>query len=194
MRADWTASGACTSGSIAPPKDATRRGSGGAATTSTTNKARAPADARRQALADVDAMAIGIGERKDSNESAPGMPSGAIVLRRSPAAPAPEESPSSGSAALGSRRLTPLHPELRSRSGAGFDYRADDLFRAAAARMSVLKASSSISSPSWRSIARLALPSRLELNSPEGSLSEAPLEKVSFTTLLYVSPVQISPS
>src|SRR5260370_10997997 len=77
---------------------------------------------------------------------------------------------------------------------AGFDYRADDLFRAAAARMSVLKASSSISSPSWKSIARLALPSRLELNSPEGSLSEAPLEKVSFTTLLYVSPVQISPS
>src|ERR1700692_2428946 len=80
------------------------------------------------------------------------------------------------------------------RKGAGFDYRADDLFRAAAARMSVLKASSSIPSPSWISIARLALPSRLELNSPEGSLSEAPLEKVSFTTLLYVSPVQISPS
>src|SRR6266853_1745533 len=74
------------------------------------------------------------------------------------------------------------------------DYRADDLFRAAAARMSVLKAASSISSPSWKSIARLVLPSRLELNSPEGSLSEAPLEKVSFTTFLYVSPVQISPS
>src|SRR3954462_9695973 len=74
------------------------------------------------------------------------------------------------------------------------DYRAGDLFRAAAARMSVLKASSSISSPSWKSIARLALPSRLALNSPEGSLSEAPLAKVSFTTLLYVSPVQISPS
>src|SRR5438874_2510819 len=35
MRADWTASGACTSGSIAHPKDATRRASGGAATTST---------------------------------------------------------------------------------------------------------------------------------------------------------------
>src|SRR3954454_24138331 len=60
--------------------------------------------------------------------------------------------------------------------------------------MSVLKASSSISSPSWKSIARLTLPSRLALNSPEGSLSEAPLAKVSFTTLLYVSPVQISPS
>src|SRR5580693_7905876 len=71
--------------------------------------------------------------------------------------------------------------------GAGFDYRADDLraddlrpdglFMAAAARMSVLKASSSISSPSWISMARLVLPSRLELNSFEGSLSEAPLAK-----------------
>src|SRR5438132_5334139 len=36
MRADWTASGGCTSGSTAPPRDATRRASGGAATTSTT--------------------------------------------------------------------------------------------------------------------------------------------------------------
>src|ERR1700756_5181763 len=35
MRADWTASGACTSGSIARPLGATRRGRGGAATTST---------------------------------------------------------------------------------------------------------------------------------------------------------------
>src|SRR6516162_5919922 len=60
--------------------------------------------------------------------------------------------------------------------------------------MSVLKASRSTSSPSWRSIARLVFPSRLALNRPEGSSSEAPLTKVSFTTLLYVSPVQISPS
>src|ERR1700732_121301 len=37
MRADWTASGACTSGSTAPPWGATRRGSGGSATTSTTS-------------------------------------------------------------------------------------------------------------------------------------------------------------
>src|SRR4029077_1025813 len=36
MRADWTASGACTSGSTALPRGATRRASGGAATTSTT--------------------------------------------------------------------------------------------------------------------------------------------------------------
>src|SRR5713101_184604 len=37
MRADWTASGACTSGSTAHPRGATRRASGGAATTSTTS-------------------------------------------------------------------------------------------------------------------------------------------------------------
>src|SRR5258706_13866707 len=35
MRADWTPSGACTRGSTAPPRGATRRASGGAATTST---------------------------------------------------------------------------------------------------------------------------------------------------------------
>src|SRR4030095_10696153 len=42
MRADWTASGACTSGSTARPGDATRRGSGGAATTSTRAECRSP--------------------------------------------------------------------------------------------------------------------------------------------------------
>ena len=36
----WTASGACTSGSTAPPRGATRRASGGAATTSTTSAER----------------------------------------------------------------------------------------------------------------------------------------------------------
>src|SRR6266705_923366 len=40
MRADWTASGACTSGSTAHPKGATRKASGGAATTSTTSAER----------------------------------------------------------------------------------------------------------------------------------------------------------
>src|SRR5712692_11688864 len=40
MRADWTASGACTSGSTAPPGGATRRASGCAATTSTTRAER----------------------------------------------------------------------------------------------------------------------------------------------------------
>src|SRR5712691_312682 len=40
MRADWTASGACTSGSTALPRDATRRASGGAAPTSTRSAER----------------------------------------------------------------------------------------------------------------------------------------------------------
>ncbi len=42
-------------------------------------------------------------------------------------------------------------------------------------------------------MARLTLPSRLELKRPEGSSSAAPLAKVSFTTALYVSPVQMMP-
>src|SRR5438093_11559080 len=40
IRAEWTASGACTNGSTAPPRGATRRASGGAATTSTTGVER----------------------------------------------------------------------------------------------------------------------------------------------------------
>src|SRR5205814_6457501 len=40
MRADWTASGASTSGSTAPLRAATRRSTGGAATTSTTSAER----------------------------------------------------------------------------------------------------------------------------------------------------------
>jgi hypothetical protein len=43
-------------------------------------------------------------------------------------------------------------------------------------------------------MARLVLPSRLELKRPEGSSNAAPLAKVSFTTLLYVSPVQMMPA
>ena len=44
MRAGWTDCGQCTSGSIAPLSDATKRASGGAATTSTTGAERvAPA-------------------------------------------------------------------------------------------------------------------------------------------------------
>src|SRR5262245_52536459 len=60
--------------------------------------------------------------------------------------------------------------------------------------MSAFNAFSLILSPSWISMARLMLPSRLELKRPDGSLSEAPLAKVSFTTALYVSPVQMIPS
>src|SRR5262245_19270085 len=40
MRAEWTVSGACTSGSTVPPRDATRRASGGATMTSTTSTER----------------------------------------------------------------------------------------------------------------------------------------------------------
>src|SRR5215207_6091450 len=49
--------------------------------------------------------------------------------------------------------------------------------------------------PHWTSYISVADAdgTRRELNSPEGSFSEAPLKNVSFTTLLYVSPVQIGP-
>lgn len=50
-----------------------------------------------------------------------------------------------------------------------------DTLRPTASRMSFLNASASTSSPSWMSIARLALPSRLELKILAGSFSEAPL-------------------
>src|SRR6202035_4760180 len=43
-------------------------------------------------------------------------------------------------------------------------------------------------------MARRVLPSRLELKRPEGSANAAPLAKVIFTTLLYVSPVQTIPA
>src|SRR6202162_3602814 len=43
------------------------------------------------------------------------------------------------------------------------------------------------------SMARLAFPSRLELNRVEGSFNAAPLENVILTTFLYVSPVQTMP-
>jgi CubicO group peptidase (beta-lactamase class C family) len=73
-------------------------------------------------------------------------------------------------------------------------YRADAVFTFTAARMSFLNAVSSISSPSRKSIARRVLPSRLELNRPDGSSTEAPLANVNFTALLYDSPVQMIPS
>src|ERR1700732_2497477 len=60
--------------------------------------------------------------------------------------------------------------------------------------MSAFNAFSSILSPSWKSMARLVLPSRLELKRPEGASNAAPLAKVIFTTFLYVSPVQMIPA
>src|SRR5262249_356810 len=71
---------------------------------------------------------------------------------------------------------------------------AEDLFSATAAQMSAFNAFSLILSPSWKSMARLVLPSRLELKRPEGSSNEAPFAKVIFTTFLYRSPVQIIPA
>src|SRR5260370_7712543 len=60
--------------------------------------------------------------------------------------------------------------------------------------MSAFNAFSSILSPSWKSMARLVLPSRLELKRRDGSSNAAPLAKVIFTTFLYVSPVQMMPA
>ena len=65
--------------------------------------------------------------------------------------------------------------------------------RATAARMRSFKAASSTLSPSWMSMARLTLPSRLELNKPEGSFNTAPLANVVLTTFLYVLPVHTIP-
>src|SRR5208283_1707207 len=68
-------------------------------------------------------------------------------------------------------------------------FRLLELLRATAWRTSALKADSSTSSPSWMSIARRTFPSRLELKRRAGSFRDALLEKVSFTTFLYDSPV-----
>ncbi len=54
----------------------------------------------------------------------------------------------------------------------------------AASRSSALNAAASGIAPSWMSIARRVLPSRLALNRPFGSANAAPLAKVSFTACL----------
>src|SRR5215467_6346012 len=54
-------------------------------------------------------------------------------------------------------------------------------FSATAARKRSFNAASLIVSPSWKSIARLTFPSRLELNRPAGSFNAAPLAKVTLT-------------
>src|SRR4029077_10310595 len=58
------------------------------------------------------------------------------------------------------------------------------LLRATAWRTSALKADASTSSPSWMSIARRTFPSTLALKRRALSVRDAPLAKVSFTTLL----------
>ena len=80
------------------------------------------------------------------------------------------------------------------REPAGRALARTDVFSTTAARMSAFNAFSLILSPSCISMARLVLPSRLELKRREGSSNEAPLAKVIFTTFLYVSPVQIIPA
>src|SRR5258708_3589025 len=55
MRADWTASGACISGSTGPPKGATSGVCGGAVTTSTTNAENVAIRGADVALMDADA-------------------------------------------------------------------------------------------------------------------------------------------
>ena len=61
---------------------------------------------------------------------------------------------------------------------------AEDSFRATASLIRALKATSSTLSLSWKSMARLVLPPRLELNRPAGSSSDAPLAKVNLTVVL----------
>lgn len=57
-------------------------------------------------------------------------------------------------------------------------------FRATASRMRSCRAGALIFSPSWMSMARLTLPPRLELKSPDGSSKAAPLKNVNLTTFL----------
>lgn len=64
------------------------------------------------------------------------------------------------------------------------DLGSQEMFSATASRMSALNADSSTLSPSWKSIARLTLPSRLELKSFFGSFILAPFAKVTLTTVL----------
>jgi hypothetical protein len=74
--------------------------------------------------------------------------------------------------------------EPYSKLGEGCQPRLFTLFSATAARMSAFNAVSSIVSPSWKSMARRVLPSRLALNRRAGSSSAAPRAKVILTTLL----------
>jgi hypothetical protein len=66
-------------------------------------------------------------------------------------------------------------------------------FWATAALMSAWNAPGSTCSPSWMSIALRVPPSKLELKRRDGSGRLAPRANVSFTTFLYVSPVQTIP-
>src|SRR6185436_5229964 len=77
--------------------------------------------------------------------------------------------------------------------GGDLDLVAGEPFWAAAAFTSALNAPASTFSPSWMSIALRVLPSKLELKMCDGSGIVAPRANVSFTTFVYVSPVQTIP-
>src|SRR5262249_18279780 len=74
------------------------------------------------------------------------------------------------------------------------DFELAALLTATVWRTNALKADASTAFPSRISIARCTLQSRLELKSRADSFRDAPLANVRFTKLLYVSPVQMSPS
>jgi hypothetical protein len=103
--------------------------------------------------------------------------------------PATQNSPSGGGVLSWSSRQVGFHksqPGDRPASCAqdqakGYPFLPLDRFWATAARMRSCRAVSLTASPSWRSMARVALASRPALNRPAGSLSEAPLKKLSFT-------------
>ena len=88
---------------------------------------------------------------------------------------------------------TPPIRWLPLRSAQVYRFFAGAPFWATAAFTSALNAPASTCSPSWMSIALRVLPSKLELKRRDGSWIVAPRANVSFTMLLYVSPVQISP-
>jgi hypothetical protein len=83
-----------------------------------------------------------------------------------------------------------LPPE---RSFTGLAFFAGGPFWATAAFTRALNAPASTSSPSWISIALRVLPSRLDVKRRVGSGTLAPRAKVSFTTLVYASPVHTIP-
>jgi len=81
--------------------------------------------------------------------------------------------------------ITPVHRVPLSPAARSALYRLAGLvaFKAIAARTSVMKALSSILSPSRKSIARRVLPATLALNRPDGSSSRAPFAKVTLTVV-----------
>src|SRR6185436_2126927 len=106
--------------------------------------------------------------------------------------PGADDRPDSLGKVQGARRGA-ARPPAEVVRGEIYFFFAGRAFLATADFTSALNARASTSSPSWISIARRVLPSRLELKSRDGSGTSAPRAKVSFTTFLYASPVQTMP-